>query len=99
MKTANTNLIEPGFKIEYGLRIGDFAYGTSPESLHLEVNSWQHVLDVTYSESVRWGRFHQFIDERIHPSYLMLINKQVVVSVTFQKKLKLKNITLIKVIA
>ena len=43
--------LELEFMTEYCLRIGDFAYQISPEPLHLEVNTWQHVSDVMYIES------------------------------------------------
>ena len=33
-------------------RIGNFADRIMPEPLHLEINSWQHLLDVLYKESI-----------------------------------------------
>ena len=58
---------ELNFMAENGIRqlgpprIGDFADRIMPEPLHLEVNSWQHLLDVIYKEAVRRGRFQMFI--------------------------------------
>lgn len=43
-------------------RIGVFADRIRPEPLHLEINSWTHVLDVIYKESVRRGQFQKFIE-------------------------------------
>ena len=33
-----------------------------PKPLHLEINSWQHMLDVLYKEAVRRGQFKKFIN-------------------------------------
>ena len=74
--------LELEFIAEYGLRqlgpprIGDFADRISPELLHLEVNSWQHVLDIMYKESVRRGIFHQFIDVLKNPPKLFDADQQ-----------------------
>ena len=48
-------------------RIGGYANKICPEPLHLEVNSWQHVLDVIYKESVRRDRFEPFITVLSNP--------------------------------
>ena len=52
---------------EHGIRqIGEpriryFADRLRPEPLHLEINSWQHVLDIIYKEALRRGRYGEFI--------------------------------------
>ena len=43
-------------------RIGIFADRVRPDPLHCEVNAWQHILDLLYSESVRRNRFEKFIE-------------------------------------
>ena len=48
-------------------RIGGYANKIFPEPLHLEVNSWQHVLDIIYKESVRRDRFDPFITVLSNP--------------------------------
>ncbi|XP_047145027.1 uncharacterized protein LOC124818342 [Hydra vulgaris] len=61
------------FMAENGIRqlgephIGKFADLIRPEPLHLEINNWQHVLDLIYKESVRRGVFDQFIDALSNP--------------------------------
>jgi hypothetical protein len=42
-------------------RIGKFSDFIRPEPLHLEINNWQHVLDLIYKESVRRGVFEIFL--------------------------------------
>lgn len=37
--------------------IGKFSDRIKPESLHLEINSWQYILDIFYKEVVRCGQF------------------------------------------
>ena len=41
-------------------RIGIFADRQKPDPLHLEINSWQHILNVLYLEAVRRGRYESF---------------------------------------
>ena len=41
-------------------RIGVFCDRQKPDPLHLEINSWQHVLNVIYLEAVRRGQFDTF---------------------------------------
>ncbi|XP_065639723.1 uncharacterized protein LOC136072530 [Hydra vulgaris] len=61
------------FMAENGLRqlgephIGKFADSIRPEPLNLEINNWQHVLDLIYKESVRRGVFEQFISSLSNP--------------------------------
>ena len=43
-------------------RIEIFADRIRPEPLHLEINNWQHVLDLLYKESVCRGCFKEFIE-------------------------------------
>ncbi len=43
-------------------RIGIFADRVRPDPLHCEVNAWQHILDLVYSESIRWNRFEKLIE-------------------------------------
>ena len=43
-------------------RIGIFADRVRPDPLHCEVNAWQHILDLLYSESIRRNRFGKFIE-------------------------------------
>ncbi len=43
-------------------RIGIFADRVRPDPLHCEVNAWQHILDLLYSESIRRNRFEKFIE-------------------------------------
>ena len=42
-------------------RIGIFAEQVKTGALHLEMNSWQHVLDLLYKEALRRGNFEEFI--------------------------------------
>ena len=42
-------------------RIGIFAERIHPEPLHLEINNWQHILDLLYKEAVRRGKVDQFL--------------------------------------
>ena len=55
------------FMAEHGIRqlgssrIGLFADRVKPDPLHCEINAWQHVLDLIYSESVRLCAFDKFI--------------------------------------
>ena len=55
------------FMAEEGIRqIGEprilkFADRQRPEPLHLEINNWEHVLDLIYKEAVRRDRFDAFI--------------------------------------
>ncbi|CAB3989988.1 Hypothetical predicted protein [Paramuricea clavata] len=55
------------FMAEHGIRqlgsprIGLFADRVKPDPLHCEINAWQHVLDLIYSESVRRCAFDKFI--------------------------------------
>ena len=48
-------------------RIGIFADRIRPESLHLEINNWQHVLDLIYKEAVRRRRFEEFVEVLQNP--------------------------------
>ena len=41
-------------------RIGIYADRQKPDPLHLEINSWQHILNVLYLEAVRRGRYECF---------------------------------------
>ena len=41
-------------------RIGIFSDRQRPDPLHLEINSWQHLLNLIYLEAVRRGRFEEF---------------------------------------
>ena len=41
-------------------RISIFAEILHPEPLHLEINSWQHLLNIIYHEAVRRGRYSHF---------------------------------------
>ena len=41
-------------------RIGIFADRQRPDPLHLEINSWQYLLNTIYFEAVRRGRYNQF---------------------------------------
>jgi hypothetical protein len=43
-------------------RIGIFANRVKPDPLHCEINAWQHLLDLIYSEALRWGCFDKFIE-------------------------------------
>jgi len=44
-----------------GIRqLGIFCDRQKPDPLHLEINSWQHVLNVMYLEAVRRSKFDQF---------------------------------------
>ena len=64
---ANKHSKELEFMAKEGLRqlgaprIGIFADRIRPEPLHLEINNWQHVLDLLYKEAVRRGKFKDFI--------------------------------------
>ena len=64
---------ELNFMADNGLRqfeeppIGQFAEDLRPESLHLEINSQAHVLDLTYKESVRRELFEKFFDILLAP--------------------------------
>ena len=55
------------FMAEHGIRqlgsprIGLFADRVKPDPLHCEINAWQHMLDLIYSESVRRCAFDKFI--------------------------------------
>ena len=57
---------ELGFMAEHGIRqlgeprIGSFADRQRPDPLHLEINSWQHILNVLYLESIRRDRYEHF---------------------------------------
>jgi hypothetical protein len=42
-------------------RIGMFADRVKPDPLHCEINAWQHILDLLFSESVRRHAFEKFI--------------------------------------
>ena len=42
-------------------RIGIYADRVKPDPLHCEINAWQHILDLLYSESVRRCAFDKFI--------------------------------------
>ncbi len=42
-------------------RIGVFADRVKPDPLHCEINAWQHILDLLYSELVRRHAFEKFI--------------------------------------
>ena len=42
--------------------MGKFYDRIMPEPLHLEINSWQYMLDVLCKEAVRRGQFKQFIN-------------------------------------
>lgn len=42
-------------------RIGIFADRQRPESMHLEINNWQHVLNIIYIESIRRNKFKEFV--------------------------------------
>lgn len=42
-------------------RIGKFADCIRPEPLHIEINNWQHLLDLIYKEAVRRDCFPDFI--------------------------------------
>ena len=50
-------------------RIGVFADRLRPEPLHLEINNWQHVLDLIYKEAVRRGKFQNFIQVLKSPKH------------------------------
>ena len=43
-------------------RIGIFADRVRPDPLHCEINAWQHLLDLVYTESVRRNLFEKFIE-------------------------------------
>ena len=43
-------------------RIGIFADRVKPDPLHCEINAWQHLLDLIYSEALRRGLFDKFIE-------------------------------------
>ena len=43
-------------------RIGVFANRQRPEPLHLEINNWEHVLDLLYRESIQRNKFFEFLD-------------------------------------
>jgi hypothetical protein len=43
-------------------RIGIFADRVKPDPLHCEINAWQHLLDLIYSEALRQGLFDKFIE-------------------------------------
>ena len=43
-------------------RVGIFADRQRPEPMHLEINNWQHMLDLLYKEAVRRNCFDDFID-------------------------------------
>ena len=65
-KTKHVKLLE--FMASNGIRqlgepiIGMFADRQRPDPLHLEINSWQHVLDVIYRKAVQMNAFKMFID-------------------------------------
>ena len=42
-------------------RIGRFADRERPEPLHIEINNWEHVLNIIYHEAVQRGCFENFI--------------------------------------
>ena len=42
-------------------RIGRFADRQRPEPLHIEINNWEHVLNLIYHEAVQRGCFENFI--------------------------------------
>ncbi len=56
------HLAENGLRQLGPPRIGVFAERIRPEPLHLEINSWTHVLDVIYREAIRRGRFEAFLE-------------------------------------
>ncbi len=43
-------------------RIGIFADRVKPDPLHCEINAWQHILDLLYSESVQRNAFDKFVE-------------------------------------
>ena len=53
-------MAENGFRQIDKPRIGLFADRLHPEPLHLEINSWHHVLDLIYKEAVRRNKYAQF---------------------------------------
>ena len=53
-------MAENGYRQLGHPRIGIFADSLRPEPLHLEINNWQHVLDLIYKESVRRGKYQDF---------------------------------------
>lgn len=43
-------------------RIGIFADRVKPDPLHCEINAWQHILDLLYSESLLRCCFEKFVE-------------------------------------
>ena len=56
-------------------RIGIFADRVKPDPLHCEINAWQHILDLIYSESVRRCAFDKFIQTLSAPVGLCTLSK------------------------
>lgn len=54
-------MADNGFRQLGEPRIGIFADRMRPEPLHLEINNWQHVLNILYMEAVRRRRYNEFI--------------------------------------
>ena len=53
-------MADNGFRQLGEPRIGIFADRIRPEPLHLEINNWQHVLNIIYFEAVRRKRYKEF---------------------------------------
>ena len=68
-------LAENGMRQVGEPRIGIFAERVRPDPLHCEVNAWQHLLDLIYSESICRNVFDKFI--KITSAHVGLENRNV----------------------
>ena len=57
-------------------RIGIFSDRVKPDPLHCEINAWQHILDLIYSESVRRCLFVKFIETLSAPVGLETVDSE-----------------------